>query len=71
MDGLVDANEVDVDFEEKSARAVLSYLDAGGRLEPGTSAKLSKKLGELQGTSYWGLAQEEQDSLQRFVSATS
>lgn len=68
---LVDSGEVDEDLEEKAARALLSFLDIGGRLEREDSVKLSTKLEKLKGTAYWGLAKEERDSLQRFVSAFS
>lgn len=70
--GLVDSpesGEADEDFEEKSAAALLSYLDAGGRLKSNDGAKLSAKLVTLQDTAYWGLAQEERDRLRSYVSS--
>jgi hypothetical protein len=70
--GLVDSpesGEADEDFEEKSAAALLSYQDAGGRLGSNDIAKLSAKLATLQDTAYWGLVQEQRDRLRSYVSS--
>lgn len=69
--GLADPHDADDDLEEKSARALLSYLEIEGRLETADSSKLLSKLKELQGKPFWGLAKEERDSLQRFVSGSA
>jgi len=67
--GLVDSPEVNEDFEEKAARALLSYLDAGGRLEREESLKLLGKLEKIKDDVYWGLAEEERERLARLASS--
>jgi hypothetical protein len=72
VSGLVDPPEpekADEDFEEKSAAALLSYLDAGGSLDSNEKAILSAKVDKVQDTSCWGLAQEERDRLRSYVTS--
>ncbi|PVF96804.1 hypothetical protein CPB86DRAFT_786587 [Serendipita vermifera] len=53
----------DEDFEEKAARAILSFLEAGGRLNAEDATRLKDRMKGQKVSSRWGLTREEWDSL--------
>ncbi|KAG8760184.1 hsp70 nucleotide exchange factor fes1 [Serendipita sp. 396] len=55
----------DSDFEEKAARALLTYLEGGGKIHPEDAKNLEIGMRSPRTSSSWGLAKEEWDDLVR------
>jgi hypothetical protein len=61
----------DEDFEEKAARALLTYLEGGGQLRPETSQKIKRRVEGQEQDGEWGLTAAEWTELRRLCSNTS
>ena len=58
----------DTDYEEKVARALLSYLEAGGSLEKDDTKKLAIGMSKPRSSNSWGLAKQEWEDMSRISS---
>jgi hypothetical protein len=59
----VASSESDEDLAEKAARTILSFLEAGGRLNAEGATQLRDRMKGQKGSNRWGLTREEWDSL--------
>jgi hypothetical protein len=58
----------DEDFEEKAARALMTYLEVGGRLQPETSQKIKRRVEGREHDGEWGLTAAEWTELRKLCS---
>lgn len=59
----------DEDFEEKVARALLSYLENGGEIQRLDSQRMIQRLGERKDDYEWELTTAEWEQLQKLSSS--